>query len=66
MKNLKIECHKLVNEIVASGVISKKDLFCALAIRLRMPVEKCYIGDFDEETLKKAIKELEYMIKLNL
>lgn len=66
MKNLKIECHKLVNKIVASGAISKKDLFCALAIRLHMPINKCYIEDFDEETLKKAIKELEIMIELNL
>ena len=66
MRELKIECHRLVNIIVASGAISKKDLFCALAIRLRIPIGECYIRDFDEKTLRKAIKELKYMIDLNL
>ena len=66
MRDLKTECHRLVNIIVASGVINKKDLFYALAIRLNLPIDQCYIRDFDEETLKKAIKELNYMIELNL
>lgn len=65
-RNLKKKCYNLVDTIVNSGVISKKDLFFALSIRLNIPVDKCYIRDFDEETLKKAIKELEIMIELNL
>lgn len=64
--NLKKKCYDLVDTIMRSGAISKKDLFFALSIRLNIPIDKCYIRDFDEEMLKKAIKELEIMIKLNL
>lgn len=64
VKHLKIECHRIVNKIVAKGEICKKDLFIALAIRLKLPINKCFINDFDEEMLKKALKELKYMQEL--
>ena len=42
--------------------LNKKDLFIALAIRLKLPIDKCFINEFDEKTLEKAIKELKYML----
>ena len=44
--------------------INKKDLYLALAIRLRIPMDKCNIKDFNEVLCQKAIKELNYMIDL--
>lgn len=62
IKHLKNECYRLVDKIMAKGEIKKKDLFIALAIRLHLPIDKCFINEFDEEMLKKAIKELKYML----
>lgn len=62
IKHLRNECYRLVDRIVATGEIKKKDLFIALAIRLKLPFNKCFINEFDEEMLKKAIKELKYML----
>jgi len=62
IKRLKNECYRLVDKIVDKGEIKKKDLFIALAIRLKLPINKCFINDFSEEMLKKAIKELKYML----
>ena len=66
LHNLRHQCYSLVDKIVYSGAINKKDLFAALAIRLKMPIDKCYIKNFDKITCEKAIKELKYMIELNL
>ena len=59
---LKKECYRLIDKIVASGEIKRQDLFAALAIRLHIPIGSCYINKFDAEMLKKAIKELNYML----
>ncbi len=61
-KYLKSQCYQLINKILKKNEISKKDLFIALAIRLRLPIDKCFIDEFDEKMLKKAIKELKYML----
>lgn len=62
INHLRSECYRLVNKIVAKGEIKKKDLFIALAIRLKLPFNQCFINDFDKETCEKAIKELKYML----
>lgn len=64
LSRMKNECYRLVDIIVSRGEISKKDLFIALAIRLRLPINNCFINNFSEETLKKTIKELKYMLDL--
>lgn len=61
-KKLRNDCYRLVDKIVAKGEIKKRDLFQALAIRLNLPLNKCYINNFDNEMLEKAIKELKYML----
>ena len=61
-KHLKSQCYQLVNKILKKNEISKKDLFIALAIRLRLPINECFIDEFDEKMLEKAIKELKYML----
>jgi hypothetical protein len=61
-KYLKSQCYQLVNKILKKNEISKKDLFIALAIRLRLPINECFIDEFDEKMLEKAIKELKYML----
>lgn len=66
LHNLRHQCYNLVDKIVYSGAINKKDLFAALAIRLKLPINKCYIKNFDKIMCEKAIKELKYMIELNL
>lgn len=66
LHNLKTQCYNLVDKIIASGAINKKDLFIALAIRLKLPIDNCYIKNFDKTMCEKAIKELKYMIDLNL
>ncbi len=62
IKYLRNDCYRLIDKIVAKGEIKKKDLFIALAIRLKLPFDKCFINEFDEQMLKKAIKELKYML----
>lgn len=62
IKKLKNECYNLIDEIVEKGEISRKDLFIALAIRLKLPINNCFIKEFDEQMLRKAIKELKYML----
>lgn len=64
LSRMKNECYRLVDRIISRGEISKKDLFIALAIRLRLPINNCFISNFSEATLKKAIKELKYMLDL--
>lgn len=59
---LRKECYKLIDRIVATGEIKKQDLFAALAIRLRIPINECYIKNFDKKMLEKAVKELNYML----
>lgn len=66
LRNLRHQCYNLIDRIVYSGVINKKDLFIALAIRLNLPIDNCYIKNFDKIMCEKAIKELKYMIDLNL
>lgn len=61
-KYLRSQCYQLVNKILKKNEISKKDLFIALAIRLRLPINECFIDEFDEKMLEKAIKELKYML----
>lgn len=62
ISRMRNECYILVDKIVRKGEINKKDLFAALAIRLKLPINNCFIRNFNEETLKKAIKELKYML----
>lgn len=62
ISRMRNECYRLVDKIVAKGEINKKDLFTALAIRLKLPINNCFIRNFNEEMLKKAIKELKYML----
>lgn len=62
LSRMRNECYRLVDKIVAKGEIKKKDLFAALAIRLKLPINKCFIHDFDKELCEKAIKELKYML----
>lgn len=64
LSRMKNECYRLVDIIVSRGEINKKDLFIALAIRLRLPINNCFINNFSEETIKKTIKELKYMLDL--
>lgn len=59
---LRQKCYELVDQILALGEINRKDLFIALAFRLRIPIESCYIKNFDDKMLEKAIKELTYML----
>lgn len=59
---LKRQCYKLIDRIVATGEIKRQDLFAALAIRLGIPVNGCYIKNFDTKMLEKAVKELTYML----
>lgn len=59
---LRNQCYKLIDRILEIGEISKPDLFAALAIRLRIPINECYIKKFDAKMLEKAIKELNYML----
>ena len=66
LRNLRHQCYNLIDRIVYSGTINKKDLFIALAIRLNLPIDNCYIKSFDKIMCEKAIKELKYMIDLNL
>lgn len=61
-KYLRSQCYQLVNKILKKNEINKKDLFIALAIRLRLPINECFIDEFDEKMLEKAIKELKYML----
>lgn len=61
-KYLKSQCYQLIDSILKKNEINKKDLFIALAIRLRLPIDKCFIDEFDEKMLEKAIKELKYML----
>ena len=61
-KHLKSQCYQLIDSILKKNEINKKDLFIALAIRLRLPIDRCFIDEFDEKMLEKAIKELKYMI----
>lgn len=58
---LKKKCYKIVDKIIRRGDISKRDLFSALAIRMKIPFGSCYINSFDLETCKKALKYLEIM-----
>lgn len=60
---LRKECYKLIDRIVATGEIKRDDLLIALAIRLRIPINECFIKKFDIKMLEKAIKELNYMIQ---
>lgn len=60
--DLKHKCYRLVDQILAKGEISKADLFAALAFRLRIPIEECYLKNFDDKMLEKALKELKYML----
>ena len=62
-KYLKSQCYQLIDSILKKNEINKKDLFIALAIRLKLPIDKCFINEFDEKTLEKAIKELKYNYK---
>ena len=59
---LRKECYKLIDRIVTIGEIKRQDLFVALAIRLRIPINECYIKKFDKKMLEKAVKELNYML----
>ena len=59
---LRRECYKLIDRIVALGEIKRQDLFAALAIRLGIPVNECFIKKFDKKMLEKAVKELTYML----
>ena len=61
-KYLKSQCYQLIDNILKKNEINKKDLFIALAIRLKLPIDKCFINEFDEKMLEKAIKELKYML----
>ena len=61
-KYLKSQCYQLIDSILKKNEINKKDLFIALAIRLKLPIDKCFINEFDEKMLEKAIKELKYML----
>lgn len=61
-KYLKSQCYQLIDSILKKNEINKKDLFIALAIRLKLPIDKCFINEFDEKNLEKAIKELKYML----
>ena len=61
-KHLKSQCYQLIDSILKKNEINKKDLFIALAIRLKLHIDKCFINEFDEKTLEKAIKELKYML----
>lgn len=61
-KYLKSQCYQLIDSILKKNEINKKDLFIALAIRLRLPIDRCFIDEFDEKMLEKAIKELKYML----
>lgn len=60
--HLKKQCYNLIDRIVKTGEINRKDLLIALAIRLRLPINNCYINDFDLKTLQKAVRELEDML----
>lgn len=59
---LRKQCYKLIDRIVATGEIKRNDLFSALAIRLGIPINECYIKKFDRKMLEKAVKELNYML----
>lgn len=59
---LRRECYKLIDRIVDTGEIKRQDLFAALAIRLRIPIDECFIKKFDTKMLEKAVKELTYML----
>ena len=59
---LRKQCYKLIDRIVATGEIKRNDLFVALAIRLSIPINECYIKKFDRRLLEKAVKELNYML----
>ena len=61
-KHLKSQCYQLIDSILKKNEINKKDLFIALAIRLRLPIDRCFIDEFNEKMLEKAIKELKYML----
>lgn len=61
-KHLKSQCYQLIDSILKKNEINKKDLFIALAIRLRLPIDRCFIDEFDEKMLEKAIKKLKYML----
>lgn len=61
-KYLKSQCYQLIDSILKKNEINKRDLFIALAIRLKLPIDKCFINEFDEKMLEKAIKELKYML----
>ena len=59
---LRKECYKLIDRIVALGEIKRNDLLIALAIRLNIPINECYIKKFDKKMLEKAVKALNYML----
>jgi len=59
---LRKQCYKLIDRIVEKGEIKRQDLFIALAIRLKLPINNCYIKNFDTKMLEKAVKELTYML----
>ncbi len=64
LESLQNQCYRLIDIIMKKCDINKKDLYLALAIRLRIPMDKCNIKDFNEVLCQKAIKELNYMIDL--
>ena len=59
---LRKECYKLIDRIVALGEIKRNDLLAALAFRLNIPINECYIKKFDKKMLEKAVKALNYML----
>lgn len=61
-EHLRKECYKLIDRIVDTGEIKRQDLLAALAIRLRIPIDRCFIKKFDTKMLEKAVKELTYML----
>lgn len=62
MKELKKECYKLIDKILAKGEISRDNLKIALAIRLGMSTRDCNIERFDKNLLNKTIKALRCML----
>ncbi len=62
MKELKKECYKLIDKIVAKGGISRDNLKIALAIRLGIHTKDCNIERFDKNLLEKTIKALRCML----
>jgi len=56
LRALRIAVHVRFDHMWTSGVITRKDAYITLAKRLKIPLTKCHIANFDIKTCKKVLE----------